>query len=72
VTGRTDANSDRFTLEEALGAMRRLAVAPPEYIEGYADGFNWTRSDRRADAEIAYRRGLKAGRAAFDRGAHRG
>ena len=61
-------NSDRLTLEETLDAMRRLGVAPAEYIEGYECGYRgrvsalWT---------VPFQRGYKAGRAAHERGAHR-
>jgi hypothetical protein len=68
-------NSDRLSLEETLAGMRRLGVAPVEFVEGYEHGFTgkedilfsslWTDDQHRA-----YRRGHKAGQQAKERGAH--
>ncbi len=65
-------NSDRFTLDEAIGIMERLGNAAPEFIIGYKHGFEDTVSERgtRSDSYLAYERGLRAGQAAYWRGAH--
>lgn len=61
-------NSDRYTLEETLESMRRIGVAPEDYVIGYADGFR--DAPYKKGMGLAYGRGRSAGLEAWGRGAH--
>lgn len=63
--------ADRLTLDEALAAMRRLGVAPEEFVSGYEDGFKGPEEPALIHERPAYRRGYRAGREAHERGAHK-
>jgi hypothetical protein len=60
-------NSDLLTLEECLETMRRLGVAPEDYVVGYHDGFLDLQFK---PLQLAYMRGREAGLNARLRGAH--
>jgi hypothetical protein len=64
----TPQNSDALTLDECLATMRRLGVAPEDYVVGYRHGF--LDSVLLGGRGVAYLRGREAGLQARLRGAH--
>jgi hypothetical protein len=61
-------NSDQLTLQECLQTMRRLGVAPEDYVVGYEAGFRERTFDQ--NGRHSYRRGYVQGAEARLRGAH--